>query len=282
MSYYKERNDYFEMLASNNKLIAHARPIAEGSDKLRRSFFRINDLDELEAACVNWAHGPCMVHVGHDILYKQPGTGLPRKITGNHLYFLSKTKGQNLADQIELAYTESEKTMSQILSYMNEEMEAGHRCCELFLFDLKGAHAEQVGPFNNVWYGWHLTFYDETRACDLGYKNDDWFQPIEDGEDADCGCNEDPGGGGSESTDSAEIIFFNDVPYVEIEMTTERIARLGQMPLIQVWLNNDEEENEYDKANVPIKTYGYPPNVTGIKVFNTGQASGFITLKKTV
>lgn len=282
MSTYKQRSDYFEMLANNNKLIAHQRPVSDGSEKLRKSFFRVNDLDELNAAAVNWAHGPCMVHVGHDILFKQPGTGLPRKVIGNHLYFLSKTKPQNLANEMEAAYTESEEAMSQVLSFMNEEMEENMRCGNLFLFDLKGAHAEQIGPFNNVWYGWHLVFYDETRACDLGYKNDDWFTPLEDGIDTGCDCCDDDDDSEGNTSSCAEIIYFNDQTSVDIEMTDERKLRLGQMPQIQVWFTNDISDDEYDKANVPIKVYGTPPNVTGITVFNTGNASGFITLKKTV
>lgn len=279
MSKYKERSDYFKMLANNNKLIAHNRPI-DGSNKNRKSFYRVNDLDELNAACVNWAHFPCMVHVGHDILFKQPGTGLPRKVIGNHLYFLSKTKAKNLADEMEAAYTESEEAMSQILSYMNEEMEAGHRCGNLFLFDLKGAHAEQIGPFNTVLYGWHLVFYDETRACDLGYKSIEWFTPMVDGEDSHCGCNKDDEAGNSSS--DAEIIFFNDESSVVIEMTTERIARLGQMPQVQVWFQDDDDANNYNVARVPIEITGAPSNVTAITVYNTGDADGFITLKRTV
>lgn len=176
MSNYKERSDYFKLIANKNRLIADGRPVIAGSGNLRKSFFRVNDIDELNAACVNWAHFPCVVHVGHDIRYKQPGTGLPRKNIGNHLLFLSKASTQNLADSMEAAYQESEEAMSEFLSFMNEEMENSCRCGNLFLFDLTGAHAEQDGPYNSVLYGWHLSFYDESVASDLVYDETKWFE----------------------------------------------------------------------------------------------------------
>src|SRR3954447_5301699 len=100
MSNFKQRSDYFRLIANKNKLIAHNRPIEEGSIKLRKSFHRINDEDELNAACTQWAHFPCVVHIGNDINYKQPGTGLPAKLTGNHLYFLQKTANPVTPDAI--------------------------------------------------------------------------------------------------------------------------------------------------------------------------------------
>src|SRR4051795_92672 len=90
MSQFKQRSEYFKMIANKNKMIAHERPIEEGSNKLRKSFHRINDEDELNAACSQWAHFPCVVHIGNDINYKQIGTRVTMKVTDNHLYFLSK------------------------------------------------------------------------------------------------------------------------------------------------------------------------------------------------
>lgn len=131
-SSYKVRSDYFETIANTNKLIAHARPIA-GSDRTRQTFFRVNNEDEMNAACVNWIHFPCVVHTGHNIKFTQPGTGLPRRVHGNTLLFLSKAiNSGNLSDNIEDAYESSENAMTQFLAYMLNDLETNGACGSLF------------------------------------------------------------------------------------------------------------------------------------------------------
>lgn len=180
MSNYKTRDEYFGLITHKNLLIAHDRQIPD-TDKYRKSYFRVNDMDELNAACVNWAHFPCVVHMGHDILFRQPGAGLPRKIIGNHLLFLSRIKNEergdttSIARQIQNAYKEAEQAMDEFLSYMKEEMDENNICGELFLFDLEKAQAEQVGPFQQVLYGWALVFYDETKATTMQYDAAKWY-----------------------------------------------------------------------------------------------------------
>jgi hypothetical protein len=178
MSTYKTRSDYFKMIANKNKLIAHDRPIAVGSDKLRKSFHRINDEDELNAACVNWAHFPCVVHIGYDIHYRENDTGLPRRITVNRLLFLTKTNTKDyaaLSDAIEVAYDEANQAMSKFISFMRQDMEDNAPCGDLFLFDMNRALAEMVGPINTTLFGWQLTLLDEAKAVELKYQQDDWF-----------------------------------------------------------------------------------------------------------
>jgi len=65
MSSFKDRSDYFKLIASKNKLIAHNKLLSTGGNRV--SFFRINNEEELSAACKNWAHFPCVVHAGHNL-----------------------------------------------------------------------------------------------------------------------------------------------------------------------------------------------------------------------
>jgi hypothetical protein len=180
MSSYKARSDYYKKIAHYNKLIAHDRAVAEGSDKMRKSFHRINDEDELNAACANWAHFPCVVHVGYEIIYRQNGTGIPRRVVRTHLYFLSKTNKtvySFLADAIEVAYDEASLAMSQFIGFMDNEAKEDDLCSNtLFLFDVNRSHAEQIGPINDSLYGWHLQFEDEAKATELIYHNEEWFE----------------------------------------------------------------------------------------------------------
>jgi len=179
MGSFKERSDYYKMIAHFNKMIAHDRPIADGSEKMRKSFHRINDEDELNAACVNWAHFPCVVHVGYEIIYRENGTGIPRRVVRTHLYFLSRLNKQVnpfLADAIEVAYDEAAVAMSQFVGFMVNEVNKDDICCNtLFLFEVARSHAEMIGPINDSLYGWHLQFEDEVKAKELVYDRDDWY-----------------------------------------------------------------------------------------------------------
>jgi len=176
MSTFKQRSDYFKIIAHNNKFIAHERPVEYGSDKLRKSFHRINDEDELNASCSKCAHFPCVVHIVNDVQYKQNGTGIPRKIIRNHLYFLAKAANPLTANAIENAYDEAHAIMSQFISYMVNEVNQDE-CCgnNLFLFDVNKAQSDMIGPINTALFGWYLIFEDETKADELIYNEENWI-----------------------------------------------------------------------------------------------------------
>jgi hypothetical protein len=196
MSNYKERSDYFKLIAHNNILIAHDRNyivdqngvivytedgqvVETDNMKTRKSFHRVNNEAELNAACKDWAHFPCVVHIGHDIRWKSMGTSLPHRVNGNHLHFLTKLDTKKYpykADAIEAAYDEAAEAMEQFLSYMREDLETNGVCGNLFLFDLANANAEQIGPVNSNLYGWYLMFADEKKAYELNYYSSKWFE----------------------------------------------------------------------------------------------------------
>jgi hypothetical protein len=177
MSSFKQRSDYFKLIATKNKLIAHNAAIA-GETKNRVSFHRINDEDELNAACKNWAHFPCVVHIGHDIIFTQPQTGLPRKRIGNHLYFLALKNNEAYpfdADAIEAAYDESYAAMMQFISYMINEMDEQEICGrELFLFNMNRAKANILPCINQNLCGWYLIFEDESKVIEAAYDESLW------------------------------------------------------------------------------------------------------------
>lgn len=176
---YKTRSEYFEHIAYMNKLIAHKRPIAEGSGKLRKAFFRMNDEDELNAACINWSHFPCVVHLGHDMRFRGKGTGLPNKIIGSSLLFLFPADGKDLAAGIQNAYDKSEAAMNKFISFMRNEMEEMDSCGNnIFYLDDNKIQAQEAGPYDNKLYGWNLLIEDEQLAKELKYSDDDWFEDM--------------------------------------------------------------------------------------------------------
>lgn len=178
MSSFKDRSDYFKLIATKNKLIAHGAAIY-GCDDKRKSFFRINSDAEFDAACVNWAHFPCMAQLDYTINYKEYSPyALPHKAINNTLRFLAKIDKANFpyeADAIEDAKDRAYEAMSQFMEYLREDHIANGACGNLFLFDFNNASAGEVGPFNGNLYGWQLTFLDEEKATELTYNADHWF-----------------------------------------------------------------------------------------------------------
>lgn len=174
---YKTRSNYFKSIAEKNKSIAHGK-IELNSNKPNHSFFRINNEEELTAACANWVKFPCLVHAGHNIAFIHNGDELPKKKNYNHLYVLAAINKNNFtfeSDAIEDAYDRSYKTLSEIISYMLNEVDVnGSNCNGLFVFNMNNAKVDQVGPYNEKLYGWYLSFYDISRGKEFEYDEEDW------------------------------------------------------------------------------------------------------------
>lgn len=180
MSSFKQRSNYFKKVAGYNKLVAHGRP-SDVPGILRASYHRINSEEELLTSCKNWAHSPCITHVGHDLLFSDDKIALPRSITGNHLYFLSRINTDTYpdkADAIEAAFDESAMAMKQFLSYMREDQERNGIAGEFFLFDLNNTKAEMLDGVASMFYGWYLIFQDKKPDRELVYDSTKWFNDI--------------------------------------------------------------------------------------------------------
>lgn len=198
MSRFKDRSNYYKLIAENDIFIAHNAAIT-GTDKTRKSFHRINDEEELNASCSNWAHFPCIVHLDYTIGFNHPETGLPKPIVETHLYFLEKLNldlYKTKAEAIEQAYDSAYLAMERFISWLLEDMEVNGICGNnLFIFNLKGAQARQVGPINDTLYGWYLIFKDTQRQS-FSFDASKWKR-LPDGEAGTGGGNN---GGGSGET----------------------------------------------------------------------------------
>ncbi len=174
----KSRSDYFKKIAQYNKLIGHG---STRGGEVVNAFHRINNEEELNAACINWGHFPCLVHIGHSLRYKDEQVDSPTKTVSNELYILSQIDTNiNRADAIELAYQQSELVMNQFLSFMREDYKAKGKWGIFFDFSLNNANAEQIGPINLTLYGWHLQFFDSNRAIETEYNSNDWNFDVND------------------------------------------------------------------------------------------------------
>lgn len=161
MSFFKTRSDYFKSLATKNKQIAHDQYITGDAGPKRKSFFRLNDEEELGAACVNWAHFPCMVHFGFAGKYSANENEVDKRILLNDLLFLMKAKNATDMNSIEEARDKAFEVMEEVISRMKEDFETDGYCSAFQNFDLSLLSFNEYGPIEATLYGWRLSFNDE-------------------------------------------------------------------------------------------------------------------------
>jgi len=262
-----------------NKLVAHNMLIAGTEDQYRNSFFRVNDVEELGSAVVEYCHLPCVAHLGFDVRYKAPvGGAMPRKTINTTLWFLSKadtTAYSNRADAIEAAYAEADQVLTQFISYMLNDQEACP-CCH---FDFETAKIEMIGPELNELYGWQLQIQDSQSGAELEYDPAHWLgnpdteTPPADEEEEPA---PDPG---QPTAGNAEIIPLQGYEE-ELVITWDdtRRASFGAAPTFQVWYL--ESDGLRMSTDFIIKADQVPPYTTAYTIIINTPAPAVLTIKK--
>lgn len=168
MGFYKNRETFVEGLAEADPMVQHNQPVTVGSSELRQSFFRINDEEELLAACVNWIHLPCVAMYGlSGAMANKDGSKRQRNF--NTWWFLTNLvldeNNPVEADAITNAYDTTFTVMMNFIKAVNDEYEENGGCGEFMYLDLNNIKWSQEGPIGNGLYGWILTFFDETKTA---------------------------------------------------------------------------------------------------------------------
>jgi hypothetical protein len=172
MGIFKNRSDYYKQLAIDNKLVAHTRDTGDGE---RNSFFRLNDEEELQAACVIWAHFPCVNHFGFDGRYTSNINSVAKRKLSDDLLFLSKALATDM-DGIEAAYDESFEVMEQWLSKMQNQFDTDGSCSPFGVFDLSRCSFQRYTVNGNL-FGWLLSIEDEAYANEVNkFDATQWFE----------------------------------------------------------------------------------------------------------
>lgn len=260
MGFYKQRELYLEGLAEFHPLVLHNQPVGSDDPERRRSFFRINDEDELLAACVHWIHFPCvvMISLSGGLVNKNDSI---RQNNINEWWFLEKMNldADNLiaAPAITEAYDRTFKVMQDFISQVHEDFEDNPGCGYFYDIDLGKFKWQQVGPVGDLLYGWILTFTDETRPFDN-------VQPIPQRAVASL----------------VETISFSHINRVDIAYNTARRNLYGNIPVIEVWILDRESNNYYKSTAAEILTDVPPPNQTTYIILPGEDATGFITISK--
>jgi hypothetical protein len=162
MGFYNDRENYLRSLCIADADIAHLNPVAENSEDLRQSFFRINDAEEILEASVNWIHFPCVVMAALSGMDTNKG-GSIRQVNSNSWMILSKKLYGEEGDEasaITGAYDLTFNIMMRLKRKLYDDSEED--ICGAFL-DVDRFKWDSIGPFADGLYGWVLTFTDETR-----------------------------------------------------------------------------------------------------------------------
>lgn len=174
MGFFKDRSDYFKNLATLNKQVQHDGFITGTEGPKRKSFFRLNNEEELLAACTNWAHFPCLVHFGYAGRYTENPNEVKKRSLLNDLLFLAKAIGpadmQSIQDAKDLAF----RVMEEFIKKMCIEFEELGYCSNFNYIDMGMFSFSEYGPVNSTLYGWRLTFNDETFPTE--HDPDNWFE----------------------------------------------------------------------------------------------------------
>lgn len=260
MGFYQQRELYLQGISEAHPMVLHNQPVSNDSTDLRRSFFRVNDEEELIAGCVNWIHFPCvvMISLSGGLVNKNDSI---RQSNVNEWWFLEK---MNLdpdnpigATAITTAYDRTFKVMQDFIKQVYEDYEDNPGCGYFYDVDLGKFKWQQVGPVRDLLYGWILTFSDETRPFDN-------VQPIPD----------------RPVTSLGETISFSHINRVDIAYTSARRNLFGNVPKIDVWLFDQASNNYYKSASVEILTDVPPPDQTTYIILPGEDATGFITISK--
>lgn len=260
MGFYQQRELYVGGIAEVHPWVLHNQPIVDGSDELRRSFFRINDEEELLAACVNWIHFPCVAMISLSGSLVDKG-GSIRQNNQNEWWFLDKMdldpETPVAAHAITEAYDRSFKVMQDFIKQVWDDYEENPGCGYFFDIDLGRFKWQQVGPVGDLLYGWVLTFTDETKPFDnAGVMPVRTITPV------------------------PEVIFFNHINRIDIAYTTARRTLFGNIPNIEVWMLDEATGSYYKNGAAEILADNPPPNQS-VYIIKPGEnASGFVTLCK--
>ena len=166
------RNTYFETLSNLNKLVAHGR-VGEDNN-VRNSYHRLNSEEELLAACINWAHFPCVVHVGLAGRYTGHQNSLPKRKVINQLWFLQQADPADM-DAIAAAKDIAFEVMEEFIAYIYADWKVSGPCGEFSNIDLGRFGFSEV-VYNNNLFGWELTFEDEKFATNIDtFDRGKWF-----------------------------------------------------------------------------------------------------------
>ncbi|HEX8358425.1 MAG TPA: hypothetical protein VF610_13470 [Segetibacter sp.] len=259
MGFYKQREEFLQGLCEAHPLVKHNQPVAVDDATPRYSFFRINEEEELEAACKNWIHFPCVVSFdlsGQDV----SKDGSIRQRNNNTWLFLTKVEYDPANPIYATALTEAYDTTLSVLmdfkKWIADEYDENGGCGIFRYLDDAFGKWERYGPVADYLYGWILNFNDETRPGELTLDTD---PPA--------------------YTTTRKVFPFSNIFEFIIPYTPELRSRFGDYPLIEVWLLMDDGKY-YKSTSAEIITDTAHPNTTTFTIIPGAGSTGYVSLSR--
>lgn len=265
MSIYLERHNYLKEMCKGHPVVLHDAVKADGSK--RRSFFRINDEEEITASVFSGIDFPCVAYMSFSGRLTDSENALVdiRHSIQNEWWFITQVplhtqEGEGMADRIEQAYDLTFAIMEDFIRSMKEEFEENGSCGIFNKFDLNRISYDQTGAVVEHEYGWRLIFTDEAEA-----------DRITGGSPTDIGDIVMDNG-----AVELEIIHFNNVPDFFVLWNSSRKQRFGAMPTVQVYLVVD---GVYQLSTIQPVLDVPPPYMSRMDFNFSGHSTGFILIK---
>ncbi len=170
MGTFKDREDYLKGLCVAHPTVLHTGANIDGSP--RKSFFRINNEEEIDAAMFNNIDFPCVAFMSITHNLRDNGDALIdiRHVFKNEWWFLKKVvtttagDGQGYVEKIQDAYDCTFAIMEDFIKSMKDDWEDNGACGAFQNFDINKISSAQKGPVVETEYGWAMYFEDEIRA----------------------------------------------------------------------------------------------------------------------
>jgi len=265
MGTYLNKHTILKNLCIAHPVVLHNAARPDGGN--RKSFFRINNQDEITAAAFDGMDFPCVAYNSLAGRLKDVENALidVRNVLRSEWWFLDfvpmgSTEGEGYTDRIELAYDTTFDIMQDFIAAMKNDYETNGACGLFEAFDLNKISYQQLDNVVDNMYGWTLTFEDESKAERI--TGDTIIIP-----------------GGITVTKGyePEIIPFENEATKTVYWTSNRKQRFGSMPVVQVWLL--DENNKYYLSSIQPYFDVAPPSFTQIDFNFSGNATGFILIK---
>ncbi len=168
MGTFKDRENYLKGLCIAHSTVAHTAARADGT--LRKSFFRLNDEEELATASFQNIDYPCVGHLLLEGSIKDVDNALAdiRHSFRNAWVFLQKTinptDATGITDEIQDAYDEAFAIMEDFIKSMKTDWLDNEKCGVFDQLDLNRMNYVATGPYLQGLYGWILYFDNEQKA----------------------------------------------------------------------------------------------------------------------
>lgn len=266
MGIYLNKHTLLKNLCIAHPVINHTGTNADGS--VRKSFFRINNEEEIISSIFNGIDFPCVAYQSFDGRLKDADNAMVdiRNVIKHEWWFIdnvtmaTNVDGQGTADRIELAYDTTFDIMQDFLRAMKDDYETNGGCGLFRNFDLNRINYSQIGPVGENQFGWAMYFEDETEADILT-----------------GGSAVIPGGMTIiTKANEPEIIWFTNEATKTVLWTSTRKQRFGNMPVVQIWIFDGDK---YQLSALQPDFDNAPPAFTQMDFDFTGPATGFILIK---